>query len=99
MAITDARQLLFSLAATQSLDGLARALPSYDPTVGITINTIEDIGDSDIARESLCIKDAKDCWSLLAEGFLSKGKVLFSTPKRKSRRRREDIDEIGRAHV
>ena len=93
-AITEARQLLFSLVATQSPDSLARALPSYEPTVGVTKNAIEDIGDSDIARESLCIKDAKDCWSLLAEGFLSKGKVLFSTPKRKSRRRREDIDDL-----
>lgn len=93
-AITEARQLLFSLTATQFPDSLARALPSYETTVGVAINATGDIGDSDIARESLCVKDAKDCWSLLAEGFLSKGKVLFSSPKRKSRRRREDIDDL-----
>ncbi len=94
VAVSDARQLLFSLTTTQSPDSLARALPSHESPVGVTTNATEDIGDSDIARESLCIKEAKDCWSLLAEGFLSKGKVLFSTPKRKGRRRRGDVDDF-----
>jgi hypothetical protein len=95
VAVSDARQLLFSLATTQSPDSLARALPSYESTVGVATNATEDIGDSDVAREALCIKEAKDCWSLLAEGFLSKGKVLFSTPKRKgNRRRRGTVDDF-----
>ncbi|KAF8348353.1 hypothetical protein F5887DRAFT_953234 [Amanita rubescens] len=94
MAVSDARQLLFSLTTMQSPDSLARALPSYESTVNVATNATEDVGDSDIARESLCIKEAKDCWSLLTEGFLSKGKVLFSTPKRKGRRRRGDVDDF-----
>ncbi|KAF8628881.1 hypothetical protein AX15_003667 [Amanita polypyramis BW_CC] len=89
-AVMQAQQLLFSFTATQSPDILARALPSYEPS-NTTANAAEDIGDSDISRESLCIKEAKDCWSLLVDGFLSRGKVLFSSPRRKSRRRREDV--------
>ena len=90
----EAQQLLFSFAATQGPDVLARALPSYESSCG-TADAPEDIGDSDISRESMCIREAKDCWSLLVEGFLSRGKILFSSPRRKSRRRREDVDDLS----
>ncbi|KAK2464274.1 hypothetical protein APHAL10511_003731 [Amanita phalloides] len=96
-AVKEAQQLLFSLATTQFPESLARALPSYESTVDAATNAIEDLGDSDISRESLCVKGAKDCWSLLAEGFLSRVKILFSTAKRKGRRRPADIDEMSPA--
>ncbi|KAF8639505.1 hypothetical protein AX17_001410 [Amanita inopinata Kibby_2008] len=86
-AITAAQQLLISFVVTQSPNSLARALPSYDSSNRVSTNAGDDAWDSDISRESRCIREAKDCWALLAEGFLSRGKVLFSTPKKTRRRR------------
>ncbi|KAM6502001.1 hypothetical protein JOM56_001978 [Amanita muscaria] len=101
-AVLAAQQLLFSFAATQTPDSLARALPCYDASYTVTGIANEDMGDSDISRESLCINEARDCWGILAEGFVSKSRVLFSSPKRKSRRRIEDdfglLDDEGKGN-
>ncbi|PFH53790.1 hypothetical protein AMATHDRAFT_38604 [Amanita thiersii Skay4041] len=92
-AVMAAQQLLMSFAVTHPPSYLAPALPSYCSIDRVGRKLIDDPGDSDISKESVCINEAKDCWALLIEGFLSRGKALFSTPRNKGRRRRGSTED------
>jgi len=69
-----------------SPEGLGRALPSYAAPKDVP----GDYLDSLLAKQALCIKNAKHCWELVEEGFLSRNRNQFVTsPKGKSKLRRE----------
>lgn len=86
-----AQRLLFSFLATNSPGSLFRALPRYpldDATQGDLPPDSSDTGhdeDSIIARESLCLKDCKNCWGILKAGFIQRKKLLPQDSRKKPR--------------
>ncbi|KAF9244949.1 hypothetical protein BU15DRAFT_41638 [Melanogaster broomeanus] len=86
-----AQRLLLSFLSTNSPESLFRALPKYPlhndrPEPG----SDEHDEDSVIARESLCIKDCRNCWAILKGGFIPR-KRLFSLAQDGRRKRGRDI--------
>ncbi|KAG1734707.1 uncharacterized protein EDB91DRAFT_1225584 [Suillus paluster] len=68
-----AQRLLLSFVRTNTPASLFQALPQ--PRInGRSSELPFDGGDHDsvVAKESLCIKDAKNCWAILKEGFVSR---------------------------
>ncbi|KAG2368110.1 hypothetical protein BDR07DRAFT_1391885 [Suillus spraguei] len=68
-----AQRLLLSFVRTNTPTSLFQALPqprrsNESPFEG-------DDHDSVVAKESLCIKDAKHCWAILREGFVPRIKI------------------------
>lgn len=68
-----AQRLLLSFVRTNTPASLFQALPqprrsNESPFEG-------DDHDSVVAKESLCIKDAKHCWAILKEGFVPRIKI------------------------
>lgn len=72
------QQLLVSFATTNSPTAVIRALRPSDAE-------LEDDNDCFVATESMCISRCKNCWQILAEGFLDRNQPIFSTPKGKGR--------------
>jgi hypothetical protein len=87
-----------SLANTNAPSTLFRALPSYadaggGASVASVLNNEEE--DSVIGREANCIKECKNCWSILKEGFIQRKMLSISSPNAKSSRRngRRDLSD------
>ncbi|KIJ67941.1 hypothetical protein HYDPIDRAFT_83831 [Hydnomerulius pinastri MD-312] len=97
-----AQRLLLSFLSTNSPESLFRALPSYPlnkaPENGVRPEPSNDGHDEDsiIARESLCIRDCKNCWIILRSSFIQR-KKLFSPAgdvKKKRGRSAYDIEDV-----
>ncbi|KAJ6594151.1 hypothetical protein B0H19DRAFT_918584 [Mycena capillaripes] len=73
------QQLLVSFATTNSPAAVIRALRPSDAE-------LEDDNDCFVATESLCISRCKNCWQILAEGFLDRNQPVFLTSKGKGKR-------------
>jgi len=75
-----AQRLLLSFVRTNTPASLFQALPR--PRVNSSGNDSlfeSDDHDSVVAKESLCIKDAKHCWAILKEGFVQRIKIPSSS--------------------
>ncbi|KAJ3880516.1 hypothetical protein F5051DRAFT_158162 [Lentinula edodes] len=79
--------LLIQYALTMSLEGVARALPSYDRS---NVNGSES-SESLIAKKSYCISEAKNCWNILQKGFIHR--VTTSSPTKRGTRRTTVLDD------
>ncbi|KAF9222564.1 hypothetical protein BS17DRAFT_809244 [Gyrodon lividus] len=77
-----AQRLLLSFLSTNSPKSLFRALPRYplNNAIGNIMlpqpSNDEHDEDSVIARESLCIKDCRNCWAILKGGFIQRKRLL-----------------------
>jgi len=94
-----ALNLLSAFALTNTPGSLLRALPSYpQPSevhhLDVRPDAGEDDGDSHIARQALRIKNAKDCWNLLKEGFVQYKPYAAASPKKRGTRLRRDDDDL-----
>jgi hypothetical protein len=73
-ATAASQRLLMSLARTNSPDALFRALPCSLGNDHSLITAATGLGDEEefsvIAREAMCIKESKNCWTILEEGFI-----------------------------
>ena len=90
-AAAAAVQLLESFVTTNSPDALGRALPHYPSVKNTKSNDATEITDSTLAKQSLCIKEAKNCWDILVEGFTLGASQNCSSSKGKGKRRQEFI--------
>ncbi|KIK09887.1 hypothetical protein K443DRAFT_671197 [Laccaria amethystina LaAM-08-1] len=88
-AAAAAIQLLESFVATNSPDALGRALPHYPSVKNIKSNDASETTDSTLAKQSLCIKEAKNCWDILVEGFTLGASQNCSSSKCKGKQRQE----------
>lgn len=95
-----AQRILFSFLATNSPGSLFRALPRYSLDAadnnllpGLSDNSHDE--DSLIARESLCLKDCKNCWAILKEGFIQRRKLLPQDARKKRGRGAYDVEEAA----
>ncbi|KAF8558031.1 hypothetical protein OG21DRAFT_1456488 [Imleria badia] len=94
-----AQRILFSFLATNSPGSLFRALPRYP---------LDDAGDNDlppgsgeggrdedslIARESQCLKECKNCWAILKEGFVQRKNILPQESRKKRGRAAYNIED------
>lgn len=68
-----AQRLLLSFVRTNTPTSLFQALPQ--PRRSNELPFEGDDHDSVVAKESLCIKDAKHCWAILKEGFVPRIRV------------------------
>ncbi|KAG1770479.1 hypothetical protein EDD22DRAFT_770017 [Suillus occidentalis] len=68
-----AQRLLLSFVRTNTPTSLFQALPQ--PRRNNELPFEGDDHDSVVAKESLCIKDAKHCWAILKEGFVPRIRV------------------------
>lgn len=68
-----AQRLLLSFVRTNTPTSLFQALPQ--PRRSNELPFEGDDNDSVVAKESLCIKDAKHCWAILKEGFVPRIKI------------------------
>jgi hypothetical protein len=91
-ATVASQRLLTSLAITNSPTVLFRGLPCYSSDNQETTNEEEY---SLIAREARCIENSKNCWAILAEGFIQRKQLVCSTPKGKNAANREVSVDIG----
>ncbi|KAJ7045708.1 hypothetical protein C8F04DRAFT_1025631 [Mycena alexandri] len=73
-AVLAAQQLLVSFTTTNSPATVIRALRPSDAEP-------EDDNECFVATESLCISRSKNCWQILAEGFLDRNPPIFSAAK------------------
>ncbi|KAK7687062.1 hypothetical protein QCA50_009562 [Cerrena zonata] len=98
-----AQDILMAFAETNSPESLFRALPSYSLSGSESsfgdVQTIPEGDDYDedspIARQSRRIKEAKNCWEILKDGFIQPKIDLPVSPRIKGRsRRRIDEDEF-----
>lgn len=94
-----AQRVLFSFLATNSPGALFRALPRY-PLDGVVGNELlpEPSGnshdeDSPISRESLCIKDCRNCWAILKDGFIQRKKLFPQDSRRRRGRAAYDVED------
>lgn len=93
-----AQRILFSFLATNSPGSLFRALPRYsldDVADEIPPGSSDNGHDEDslIARESLCIKECKNCWAILKEGFTQRKKLLPQETSKKRGRAAYDVQD------
>ena len=75
--IEAAQNLLRVLVQTHSPASIARALPNYGlaaldniPEVSSIADNDEDDGESELARLSRQIKDARSCWDIVKENYI-----------------------------
>lgn len=68
-----AQRLLLSFVRTNTPTSLFQALPQ--PRRNNELPFEGDDHDSVVAKESLCIQDAKHCWAILKEGFVPRIRV------------------------
>ncbi|KAJ6587156.1 hypothetical protein DFH09DRAFT_247715 [Mycena vulgaris] len=78
------QQLLVSFATTNSPAAVIRTLRPSDPEP-------QDDNECFVATESMCISRCKNCWQILAEGFLDRHQPIFLTPKGKGKQRDTDV--------
>ncbi|KAH0827534.1 hypothetical protein J3R83DRAFT_4253 [Lanmaoa asiatica] len=94
-----AQRILFSFVATNSPQSLFRALPRYplDDVADIDLPPeSSDNGhdeDSLIARESVCIKDCRNCWAILKEGFIQRKNLLPQDASKKRGRGAYNVED------
>jgi len=88
-----------SLSNTNSPGAIFRAVPSYadaNEPADVPAAFADEEEDSVIGRESICIKESKNCWSILKEGFIQRKTPAISSPKpRNIRTRRDFLEEDG----
>ncbi|OAX41066.1 hypothetical protein K503DRAFT_767997 [Rhizopogon vinicolor AM-OR11-026] len=70
-----AQRLLLSFVRTNAPASLVQALPQPRVNGCNELPFESDDHDSVVAKESLCIKDAKHCWAILKEGFVPPIKI------------------------
>ncbi|GLB37638.1 hypothetical protein LshimejAT787_0406890 [Lyophyllum shimeji] len=94
-AVLAARRLLRSFVITNAPETIARALPSCgDPRQDRSTPPDDGSLESVIGPQSMCIPNAKNCWSILAHGFTRRGQNLTLTPgESKKRTHNPDEDE------
>ncbi|EPS97716.1 hypothetical protein FOMPIDRAFT_1127865 [Fomitopsis schrenkii] len=63
-------RLLFAFAQTNTPGALFAALPKYTAAGDGAVNGIQEDTDSFIARQSIRVRNAKDCWTILKDGFV-----------------------------
>jgi hypothetical protein len=86
-----ARRLLMSFVNTNSPEALFCGLPSYTPRQeGASAPADIDDEDSYIAKESVCIRESKNCWTILKGGFIRAAPSPPPSPKKKARNRRAE---------
>ncbi|KAG5219603.1 antiviral protein [Salix suchowensis] len=88
-----AQRLLMSLTTSTPPEILLRGLPSYSPPDGTVLN---EEADSYVAKEARCIRQAKDCWSILKEGFIHE---TAAAPIKTRWQRRQSHDDRDAAHA
>ena len=87
-----ANSLLMAFAYTNTPKALMRALPNPSRDSGLEQD--DDNLDSFVARESVCIKNAKSCWEILRHDFVQRQSATYSaTPRAKSKRHRRRVSE------
>ncbi|KAF4567587.1 hypothetical protein EYR40_006588 [Pleurotus pulmonarius] len=84
-----AQRLLMSLITSTPPDILLRGLPSYSAPGATVLN---EEADSYVAKEARCIRQAKDCWSILKEGFIHEATAPPITTRWQRRGSRDDLD-------
>lgn len=82
-------KLLFAFAQTNSPGSLFAALPRYTAAGDEATSHIQEDTDSFIARQSIRVRNAKDCWTILKEGFVKPAVELPALKRRGSARARE----------
>lgn len=92
-ASSAAQRLLMSLITSTPPEILLRGLPSYSPPGGTVLN---EEADSYVAKEARCIRQAKDCWSILKEGFIHE---TAAAPIKTRWQRRQSHDDQDAAHA
>lgn len=86
-AVFDAQRVLMAYLHTSSPRALSRALPQRRPPPVLAIDHNE--AESTIARRAAYITQFQDCWELLRNDFSLRQNGLPSTPKAKSKTRRQ----------
>lgn len=100
-ATNAAQDLLMSFSRTNTPESLFRALPSYvssgtDNTFGDTQQNIsegDEYEDSTLARQSRRIKEARNCWEILKDGFIQPKVDLPTSPRPRRRKTRHNDDD------
>ncbi|KAI0699261.1 hypothetical protein BC835DRAFT_1304585 [Cytidiella melzeri] len=94
--IGNAQNLLRVLVQTNSPESLSRALPNYGltgianlPEIEPIAEKDEDDGESELARLSRRIKDARSCWEIITENYIRRESIddVPTNSGRKSKRR------------
>jgi hypothetical protein len=93
-----ALRLLASFALTNSPGALGRALPEHvsnsDWLAKIRKNDEDQEEDSYIAREAMCIQEAKHVWAILKGGMIQRKVMAPISPKGKGKKRRRDYEYV-----
>lgn len=85
-------KLLFAFAHTNTPGALFAALPKYTAPGDGAANGIQEDTDSFIARQSVRVRNAKDCWTILKEGFVQSAAEV-PTVKRKGSARTREVEQ------
>ncbi|CCM01476.1 uncharacterized protein FIBRA_03530 [Fibroporia radiculosa] len=93
-----ALNLLTAFSVTNTPAAIFCALPHYpapsgDTATCTTVDMGEEDEDSEISRQSLRIRNAKDCWTILKETFVQRIVEKPPSPKRKGRSRKRAARE------
>ncbi|KAH9935298.1 uncharacterized protein B0H18DRAFT_1114066 [Fomitopsis serialis] len=88
-----ALKLLFAFLQTNTPGALFAALPKYAGTDNGAVNGIQEDTDSFIARQSVRVRNAKDCWATLREGFVQPNAEVPPQLKRKGSSRARAVEE------
>ena len=93
-----ALRLLTSFALTNSPRALGRALPEHlsvsDWLAKVRKSDEDQEEDSYIAREAMCIHEAKHIWAILKGGMVQRKVMTPMTPKGKGKNRRRDYQHV-----
>jgi hypothetical protein len=93
-----ALRLLVSFAITNSPRALGRALPKCVSVSDWLVKEREKDQDQEedayIAREAMCIQEAKHVWAILKSGMIQRKVVEPMTPKGKGKKRRRDYEHM-----
>ena len=94
-----ALRLLTSFVLTNSPGALGRALPEYVSMSDLQTKERENYQDQEedsyIAREAMCIQEAKHVWAILKGGMIQRKMIVPMTPKGKGKKRRRDYESHG----
>lgn len=98
-----ALRVLVSFAITNSPGSLARALPEclnvsdWNAKLTEVDENLEE--DSYIAREAMCIKEARHAWAILREGLIQRKTAAPTIPKGKGKKRRRDYEYVEEEEI
>ncbi len=87
-----AQRVLRAFAQTNTPESLFRALPSYTNPENNAFSAYTDEDDSDISKQSRCIRAAKNCWEVVKEGFIQRDVQVAVGTTHGRRRSRRGID-------